>query len=91
MPTAELLSLEVEDFTGQMRRRATGISTDATIGELLEGLTWSMDLPEQDASGRPIRYSARTADGEALNPTDVVGDVLKPEQRVTISPSVTAG
>jgi hypothetical protein len=91
MTTTGLLSIEVEDITGQKRRRASGIATDATIAEMTDSLAWSLGLPEQDASGRPVVYSVRTTEGEALNPTDLVGDVLKPDDRITLSPSATAG
>ena len=91
MSTAQMMTLEVEDVTGQVRRRAHGIAPDTTVAEMTEHLAWRLELPEQDASGRPVLYSARTADGEALNPTDFVGDVLKEQDRVILSPSVTAG
>ena len=38
-----------------------------------------------------VRYGARTPDGDMLNPTDQVGDVLEDEQVVTLTTSVTAG
>ena len=32
MGATDTISLTVEDFTGQIRRRARGIPTDATVG-----------------------------------------------------------
>jgi hypothetical protein len=91
MIAAKTLSLQVSDLSGQASQWARGISREATIGELTDGLAGALDLPHQDGSGRPLRYSVRTDAGEALNPSDVVGDVLEPEARITLSPSVTAG
>jgi hypothetical protein len=85
------MTLEVEDFTGQVRRRAPGIPRTATVSDLIESIQGEMQLPQQDAQGRPIQYGALTARGEMLNATDQLGDVLEDEEVVTLSKSVTAG
>jgi hypothetical protein len=90
MIVADTMTLEVEDFTGQIRRRASGIPRDATINDLVESVRSEMQLPEQDAQGRPVVYGA-TARGTVLNPTDHVGDVLDDQEVVTLTKSVTAG
>ncbi len=85
------MTLEVEDFTGQMRRRAPGVPKNATVSDLVESIRSEMQLPDQDAQGRPIQYGALTARGEMLNATDQLGDVLEEDEVVTLSKSVTAG
>ncbi len=87
----ETMSLEVEDFTGQVRRRAGDIPRTATVGDLVESIQGAMQLPDQDAGGRPIQYGALTSRGEMLNATDQVGDVLEDDEVVTLTKSVTAG
>ena len=85
------MTLQVEDFTGQLRRKAGNIPRDAMIGDVLSRISQQMQLPDQDAQGRPILYGARTSDGEALNATDRVGDVLEENELITLTRSVTAG
>jgi hypothetical protein len=85
------LSLEIEDFTGQVRRRVRDVPRDITVGELVSGYTRQMHLPEVDASGRPVLYGASSSRGEVLNSTDQLGDVLADEDVVTLTKSVTAG
>lgn len=87
----DTMTLEVEDFTGQVRRRAPGIPRDATVNDLVESIRAEMQLPDQDAQGRPIQYGAISSRGEMLNTTDQVGDVLEEDETVTLSKSVTAG
>ncbi|NND97837.1 MAG: hypothetical protein HKN47_10970 [Pirellulaceae bacterium] len=85
------MTLEVEDFTGQIRRRADGIPRAATVGDLVQSIQGEMQLPDQDAQGRPILYGAVSASGDMLNATDTVGDVLADEDVLTLTRSVTAG
>jgi hypothetical protein len=91
MVASNTMTLEVEDFTGQVRRRAPGIPRNATVSDLVESIRSELQLPDQDAQGRPIQYGALTSRGEMLNATDQVGDVLDEAEVVTLSKSVTAG
>lgn len=90
MAVAEEMTLVVEDFTGQVRHKATGVPRDATLGELLESLASRLRLPENDSQGRPVSYAAR-AHGASLNESDRVGDVLEDNEVVTLTQNVTAG
>lgn len=90
MTATETISLTVEDFTGQVRRRARGIPKDATVGDLVGGLLQEMRLPENDSQGRPLTYSARSR-GESLVESDRIGDVLQENDVVTLTQNVTAG
>ncbi len=85
------LTFEIEDFTGSVRRRARQVPSDVTVGELVDGYTKQLKLPEVDAHGRPVLYGARTSNGETLNSSDRVGDVVVDDQVVTLTKSVTAG
>ena len=87
----ETMALEVEDFTSQVRRRANNIPRTATVDDLIDSIRGEMQLPDQDVQGRPIQYGALNADGDLLNATDRLGDVLKDQEVVTLTKSVTAG
>jgi hypothetical protein len=87
----DAISLDVEDFTGSVSRRASGIPKDATIAELVDSLAEQLHLEQQDANGRPVMYGAQSADGFVLNPSDRVGDVLRQDDVVRLTKSVTAG
>ena len=85
------MTIAVDDFTGQIRRRASGISRAATVSDLVDSIRSDMQLPDTDASGRPIQYGVITANGDMLNATDELGDVLEDDEVVTLTKSVTAG
>ena len=84
------MTLMVEDFTGQVRHRASGIPRDATMGEVLASVTNRLRLPANDSQGRPVTYAAR-ARGASLSEGDRVGDVLEDNEVVTLTQNVTAG
>jgi hypothetical protein len=84
------MSLVVEDFTGQVRHKASGIPRDATLGELIGSVANRLRLPVNDSQGRPVTYAAR-ARGASLNESDRVGDVLEDNEVVTLTQNVTAG
>ena len=90
MGSTATLSVRVEDSTGQIRRRARGVPSDATVGDFMSSLLRDMRLPGNDSQGRPLTYAAR-ANGESLLESDRVGDVLKEDDMVTVTPNVTAG
>jgi hypothetical protein len=85
------MTLEIEDFTGQVTRRATGVDSDEQVGDLVINLAQELHLPDIDASGRPVQYGARSSRGDVLNFTDRVGDVLEEGDTITLTKSVTAG
>jgi len=85
------LSLDVEDFTSQTRRRAPNVPGDVTVGDFISAVTKELQLAELDADHRPIIYGARTGQGDVLNPGDLVGEVLRENDVVTLTKSVSAG
>ncbi len=91
MDPGDPIAINVEDMTGNLKRRAAGIPRDASIDELIASLSRAMGMPEMDAQGHPILYGLRTSNGDPLNPTDRVGEVLQPDDLVTLTKSVTAG
>ena len=84
------LTLKVEDSTGQVRRRARGIPSEATVGDFMTSVVRELRLPVNDSQGQPLTYAAR-ANGESLLESDRVGDILKDEDTVTLTQNVTAG
>ena len=87
----ETMTLEVEDFTAQVSRRASNIPRTATVDDLIDSIRGEMQLPDQDSQGRPIQYGALSPHGELLNATDRLGDVLEDQEVVRLTKSVTAG
>ena len=84
------ISLMVEDFTGQMRHKASNIPRDASMAELIASVASKLRLPLNDSQGRPVTYGAR-ARGVSLNESDRIGDVLTDNDVVTLTQNVTAG
>lgn len=91
MSASATMTLEVEDFTGQVRRRAKGIPRSAMVSDLVDSIRGELALPDHDAHGRPIQYGAIRSHGEMLNATDQLGEVLEDEELITLTKSVTAG
>jgi hypothetical protein len=87
---AATLSVTVEDFTSSARREASNVPADATVGDFVEAVSRLMLLPQQE-DGRPITYGAQTVDGEVLNGSERVGDVLDDRAVVQLTRNVTAG
>lgn len=84
------MTLVVEDFTGQVRHKASGIPRDATLSEVITSVTNRLRLPANDSQGRPVTYAAR-ARGASLEESARVGDVLENNEVVTLTQNVTAG
>jgi hypothetical protein len=90
MPENGTIDLIVEDLSGQIRRRARGVPRKSTVRELISGLTRELRLPANDLQGRPLTYGAR-ARGVNLEESDQIGEVVDPEEVVTLVQNVTAG
>lgn len=85
------MSFQIEDFTGQVRRRARNVPKNATVAEMVASLSQELALPDIDAQGQPVIYSARNSRGDILNGTDRLGDVLEEDELVSLNKTVTAG
>ena len=75
----------------RVREAATGRDGLAAADDTISAMVLDVHLPDIDASGRPVRYGARTSRGDVLNFTDRVGDVLEEGDVITLTKNVTAG
>ena len=83
---------EVSDVTGQKVLNVTNVSSDATVGELIDGLIDRMRLPANDAGGRPLAYHARLdREGRHVHGAERVADAIQPGDRIVLQPNIDAG
>ena len=92
-PDAKPLTLAVTDVKGQkkLKIRVASGDTETTVGELVDNLLPRMGLPPS-ADGRPLTYSARLErEGRHLQGSERVGEVLRENDELLLSPSINAG
>jgi len=93
--TAEVMhgfALEALDASGQKRVKVDGVQRDWTVRELVGRLLPPMRLRDRDATGKPVTYRARLdREGRSLHGSELVGDALLPEDRITLQPHIQAG
>jgi hypothetical protein len=83
---------EVSDVTGQKLLAVSNVGDDVTVGDLIRGVLEKMQLPSNDAAGRPISYHARLDRiGAHLPGAERVREVLAPGDRIVLQPNVDAG
>ena len=86
------LNLEASDVSGQNRVRVANVRQGAAVGELVRTLVAKMGLSAKDSQGRDLAYHARhEREGRHLNPSELVGDVLREGDQVTLHPDIQAG
>ncbi|MBN2507577.1 MAG: hypothetical protein JXQ71_12870 [Verrucomicrobia bacterium] len=86
------LEVQATDVTGQKRVRARRVRMESRMRDLVEDLVPRLDLPDQDASGRPLTYHARLdREGRHVHASEVVGEALLPNDTITLQPDVDAG
>jgi hypothetical protein len=86
------IGLEVSDVSGQKLERISSLDTDASIGQLVEGLLDRMRLPKTDVSGRPLTYHARLErEGRHLHASEKAADALQAGDRLVLQPNIDAG
>lgn len=91
MIKATKIALEASDATGQNRVRAH-IPSDSTLGEVVETLVDRMRLSNVDTAGRPLSYQARLErQGRHLNASEIAGETLQENDRVSLHPNIDAG
>ncbi len=92
MIQAVTVPIRVSDVTGQKVVDVRDVPSDATIGEMIDGLLPRMNMPRNDSGGRLLAYQARL-DREArhLHASEVVGDALQAHDRVVLQPEINAG
>jgi hypothetical protein len=92
MIQALTVPIRVSDVTGQKSVDVKDVPRDATIGELIEGLLPRMNMPRNDNGGRTLNYQARLDRvGRHLHSSEVVGDALEANDRLTLQPEINAG
>ena len=86
------VGIRVTDVSRQKTVRAPAVPARSTIREMVERLIAKMGLSRNDVQGRPLQYQARLErEGRHLNGAEIVGDALREDDELTISPSIDAG
>lgn len=86
------IPLEISDVSGQKVFSVANAPTDNTVGELVHEMIAKMNLPQNDASGAPLTYQARSErEGRHLHASERIGDALQREDRLTLQPNIDAG
>ena len=93
MPETTLeIPLEISDVSGQKVFSVSNAPAANTVGELVHEMIGRMNLPRNDASGAPLTYQARSErEGRHLNASEVIGDSVRPHDRLTLQPNIDAG
>ncbi len=86
------IGIQVSDVSGQKTHNVSNLPTDATVGELIQGLLSQMSLPKNDVGGRPLTYQARLErEGRHLHSSELIGDALQNGDNVVLQPNIDAG
>jgi hypothetical protein len=89
--THYLKNITATDLTGQKRVRARAPMA-ATMANFVEGLLPKLRLPSLDSSGRALTYHARVDRlGRHAHASELVGQVLAENDRISLHPNVDAG
>lgn len=89
---SKAIGIQVSDVSGQKVHNVSNIPTDATVGDLIQGLLGQMKLPHNDVSGRPLTYHARLdREGRHLHASERVGEALQQGDSVVLQPNIDAG
>ena len=86
------MDLRVSDLSGQKNVRASAVPTHFTVGELVQRLIGKMGLSKTSSGGEPLRYHARLdREGRHLHGAETVGDVLREDDELVLTPDIDAG
>ena len=92
MVQALTVGIRATDVTRQRAVDVKDVPTDATIGELIEGLLPRMNLPRDNNGGQPLTYTALLdREGRHLHASEIVGETLMPNDKVVLQPEIIAG
>ena len=86
------VGLRVTDVSGQKTVRASAVPVTFTVGELVPTLIARMGLARNDVEGRPLSYHARLERvGRHLHGAETVGDALRDDDEIVLTPNIDAG
>jgi len=86
------LMLHVTDVSGQKQARVPEVPVDANVADVVREIAQQMNLPNTDPSGRPIQWLARRErEGERLNGSAIVREVLVNDDKIVLQPNLEAG
>ena len=89
---AATLDIRARDVTGQKRFRLSGVPSGASVGELVRGALARMGLGSRDRDGRELEYRARLErEGRQLHDSERIGDALRPDDEIVLTPRIQAG
>ena len=87
----EPIKITAKDVTGQ-RRVSYRIPPDASVDDVIEGLSSRMNLFREDADGRSITWFARhEREGRSLYRSEIARDVFKEDDEIRLQPEISAG
>ena len=86
------MGLRVSDITGQKNVRAAAVPAHFTVRELVQRLINKMGLAKTTSAGQPLNYHARLdREGRHLHGAETVGDVLREDDELVLTPDIDAG
>ena len=94
METAATATLDLfaRDVTGQKRFRLGKVPLQSSVGEIVRGALARMGLGSQDREGHDLEYRARLErDGRQLHNSELVGDALRSDDEIVLTPKISAG
>jgi hypothetical protein len=87
-----LSKIKAQDVSGQKVVEIKNIPEDVSVHELVQDLLPRMNLPRNDTEGRPLAYHAHLErERRHLHLSEIVGDVLKEDDRIVLQPDIQAG
>jgi hypothetical protein len=88
----DVIEIKVSDVSKQKVLDVDDVPTDATVGDLVQGLLREMGIPSNDHEGRSLTYRAMLhREGRHLFSHERVGDVLETGDHLTLQRNVDAG
>jgi len=94
MNSSATMKITVSDVSGQKSSPISigETSSRVTIGELIDDIVPKMELPSNDSNGRPQIYQAYLErEGRHLNSTELIEEVLAPDDELVLNPEIQAG
>ena len=90
--TTATVDVLARDLSGQKKFRLTGVPTQASVGELVRSALARMGLGSLDHEGRELEYRARLErEGRQLHSSEQIGDALRPDDEIVLTPRISAG